>query len=202
MGKCRVSYIFRYISLTSVVLLLISGIAFARPVTMNLAFNIGGDKDNIIRVNGTSFSGLGPDEKVIAELDKKFISSEKNSKVLAMVFAGSDFLGSGFNTTYSANEYLLFLSQDGYSNRLLITFTNGTFRDVENKAQDAEAFHMVSKIFGNMLILSPRSFPFFIRVEYGSLHLDGRIRFDGPTKLFIKNIGKIGNMANVTMKVI
>jgi len=188
--------------LFTVLSLLLVSVVYARPVTVNVAFKIGSDKDNIIRVNGTSFSGLQTDKKVITELDKKFISSEKNSKVLSMVFAGSDFLNIGFNTTYSASEYLLFMTQDDNENRFLITFTNGTFANIESKAKDAEMFRTISRIFGNMLVPVPGAFSLFLRLEYRDIDLSDTTRFNGPTRLLIRNLGKSGNRNKLALNVI
>ncbi len=182
-------------------LLLVSSLTFARSVTMNLAFNIGNTKDNIIYVNGTNVNATQPDGRTFADLDKKSISSERRNKILALVFAGSEFLGTSFNTTYSASNYLLSMKQ-GSNNRFLIAFTNGTFADIEKKAKDAEEFHMISKLLGNMLFSSQDRFSFFLRLEYQGINLINRTRFEGPTKLLIKNAGKAGNLNNVTISVI
>jgi hypothetical protein len=184
-----------------IILLIIIPAASARSVTMNAAFNISG-KDNIIHVNGTDYNATQNNAATFTNLDKKFISSEKNSKVFAIVFAGSQFLDAYFNTTYSANEYLLAMSQDDYNNRFLIAFTNGTYSNIDSKAKDVEGFHMLSKLFGDLAFSVPNSFSFFLRLEYSDVDLYGRKRFDGPTKLLVKNSGKVGSIYNITLDVI
>jgi len=183
------------------ILLVFIAPSLARSVTINMAFTIGDDKNNIIHVNGTDYNGTDNNATMFAMVDKKFISSERSNKVFAMVFAGGEFLNILLNASYSPSAYLLQMSQEHKGNRFLLAFTNGTWRNIDSKAEGAEAAKILSKAFGTLAFSTPSSFPLFIRLEYDSIDLYSRIRFVSATKLLIKNVGSI-NRPNITMSVL
>ena len=185
-----------------VIIVASSGFVWARSVTMNLAFKIGSDKSDTIYVNGTSFFGSQSVEKNYSVMDKKYISSERDGKVLAMIFSGDEFMDTILSTSYSSNAYLIGMKQNSYRNRFVIGFTNGTYNNIDGKAKDVETVGFLAKNFGNFVFASPEKFPLYIRLEYANADIIGRTIFEGPTKLFIKNNGKIGDIFNISVSVL
>jgi hypothetical protein len=183
------SFLFLFLFISSV---------HARSVTLNLAFNIT-DKDNIIRVNDTDYNATQPAALTFLTLEKKFISAEKNGKVLSLVFAGRDFLSVFFNTTYSTNHYLIQMKQGDNENRFLLAFTNGTWRDIDDKAGSVEEARFLAKTFGALSFAVPNSFSFFLRLENDMIDIANSLRFDGSTKLLLRNRGEVNSLTNVTI---
>ncbi len=176
--------------------------AYARSVSMNFAFNIGGDKSDTIRTNGTDFSGSQTSEITFPTMDKKFVSSERNGKVFGLAFAGSEFLNIHINTSYSSSEYLLRMTQEAYNNRFLLAFTSGTWNNIDAHAKDAEDFRLISRTFGNIVLPVAGTFFFFMRLEYQNADIHNKTVMNGPVKLLIRNQGRIGNIFNISAAVI
>ena len=179
-----------------------SSTGLARSVSMDLAFKIGSDKSDTIHANGTDFSGSQANEKTFADMNKKYVSSERNNKVFAIIFAGQEFLNGLINTSYSSNAYLIGMTQNADKNLFLMGFTSGTYNNIDEKAKDIELFGFLSGTLGNNVAFVPKNFPFFIRLEYGNADIQNRFLIRGPTKLFIRNQGKIGSIYNITFDVI
>ncbi|MBI3190090.1 hypothetical protein HYZ41_00125 [archaeon] len=175
--------------------------AEAKTVTMNFAFSFNGDKSDTIRVNETSYLGTTTQEKTFTSLGKKFISAERGTSVLGLVFAGSEFINVKLNTSYSATAYMLGMSQDEINNRFLLAFTTGVWGNIDSKTSDVESFGYISKVFGDVTFTQPETFPFFIKLEYRNVDLLNRTIFRGPARFFMTNTGKSGTLTNVTTEV-
>lgn len=181
-------------------LMLVSAAAYARSVTMSLAFNIT-NKDNIIRANDTLYNTIATNATTMSNV-KKFISSERNGTLAGLVFAGTDFLSISLNTTYSANHYLMQLSQDDNSNRFIIPVANGTWESIDARLGDIDRTKIMGSAFGNIFYAVPKAFDFFIRLEYRNVDIINNVRFDGSTSFFMKNAGKSGKLSMINVSVI
>lgn len=179
----------------------LSNFSYAHTVTLNYAFRIGADKDNIIHVNDTDFNATQANLSGFQLLDKKFITAERGSTVFGMVFAGKAFLNASLNTTYSASEYLLQMKQGGEKNKFLVAFTNGTWRNVDSTI-NLERDKIPSKTFGDVVIRARENFPFFMRAEYESIDISNRVRWDGPVKIAIRHEGLVNGLANITFRLL
>ncbi len=176
-------------------LLLAVDAASAHTVTLNYAFHIGADKDNIIHVNDTDFNATQANLSAFTALDRKFITSERTGVVFGLVFAGKTFLNASLNTTYTAADYILQMKQSAERDRFLVTFTNGTWRNIDNAAAQSA---MPSKTFGDIIKIA-RAVPLFIRAEYDTIDINNRLRWDGSAKIAIRNQGIVNGLTNVTL---
>ena len=189
----------RYL-LLALLAVLILPIAFAHTVTLNLAMHIGNDVNNV-HVNSTDYS-MSPNLLTFSNLDKKYISANSSSTIAAAVSAGT-FLNARLNTTYNFTHYLLQMTQDSDKNRFLITVTNGTYNDIEDRLGMIQATRMVSSTFGKFVVQVPSSFMTFIRLEYTNVDITGLVEWSGIGQLQIRNKGPTSRaIPNVTLEVV
>ena len=95
------------------------------------------------------------------------------------------------------------MTQSSEKNRFLITVTNGTYSDIEDRLEMIAATRMVSSTFGKFILQAPASFMTFIRLEYTNIDITGLTEWSGIGQLRIKNIGfTTRNLPNVTVEVI
>ena len=59
---------------------------------------------DVVVINNTEYSLTTPVYFRFSDLDKKLITSEKNSKVFALIFAGKTFLEAAFNLDFDLTQ--------------------------------------------------------------------------------------------------
>lgn len=156
----------------SLILLAIFGYSFSvgRTAQLNLAFSIGAKDDNIT---------VGTD----------YVSAEDSGIILAIVSSGTA-TARGNITAYSANEYMLQLTQALEDNRFLITITNGTSQTIESRLRLLGSRRILPKTFGSVAVAVPTNLFLFLRLEYEDLDITTRTRWSAsPTQLIIRNDG-------------
>jgi hypothetical protein len=172
-------------------------------VTMNLAFKIDDDKNNTIHTDNSDCNALtnGNSASGFSSLENKFISAERDNKVLGIVFAGSSFYHTYFNTSYSSAAYLLQMKQAARGNKFLITFTNGTYATLDSAVGQARN-KIPGRTFGDIAKETRASFPLYIRAEYDTIDIASRIRWDGAVRIAIRNSGLVNGLANITLSLL
>ncbi len=161
---------------------------FGRSVSMNFAFNIGGDKldDTIKRSQRYAIS-----------------SDVALGTVFAAVFSGSSPFTSTENGAYSASENMLGLIQSAKDNRFIITYTKGSDATITSRAPELGGGAIPSKTFHNYAELKPDTFRIYMILQYTTLHLTGSPSWKGTGKLLIKNNGKDADgLGNISIEVV
>ena len=180
---------------------ILSAAALAHTVTLNLVMNIG-NNNSTIHINNTDYNASSPTSLTFTNLDKKYVSANNTTTTAAIVSAGT-LLNIRINNTYNRTHYLLQMTQSSEKNRFLITVTNGTYSDIEDRLEMIAATRMVSSTFGKFILQAPASFMTFIRLEYTNIDITGLTEWSGIGQLRIKNIGlTTRNLPNVTVEVI
>jgi hypothetical protein len=171
-------------------------------VTLNLAFRIGSDKaNNIIHSYSSDCAASTAVSSGFYSLENKFISAHRDSDVLGVAFAGSDFYHTYFDTSYSSDSYLLQLKQAAAGNKFIITLTNGTSSTLENAIM-RERDKIPSRTLGSVTREARSSFPLFIRAEYDAIDINNRIHWDGAVRIAIRNNGFVNGLANITLSLL
>ncbi|MFC2143241.1 hypothetical protein ACFLQN_02475 [Candidatus Aenigmatarchaeota archaeon] len=175
----------------------------AHEVSMNFAFNIGGDKDDtIIHVNDTDYPGIHPEGPIVFDdLEKKYISAERAGidAVAALVFGGSNFLTLSMDTTYGLTSFLFKINQDDEDNRFIVAFTEGSWDNIENHLGE----RIPSKTYGdfNSLLYNTENFVYSIILQRSDIEFIERVRLSGLNKLFIKNVGEEQGKTKILVEV-
>src|SRR3989338_3831027 len=121
---------------------------------------------NTIRANDTDF-GATPSSLTFTDLTKKYLLANNTTSMAGIASAGI-LLSARVNTSYNSTHYLLQMTQDCESSRILLFATNGSYTDVEDNLDMIEQTRMVSSTFGRFVAGVPKTFPTFIRLEYRS----------------------------------
>lgn len=180
------------------IMLFLSATANAYEVTYNLAFRIGTDKNETIRVNDATYNGNVSTLADFSTLSKKYIASNRSNSVLALVFAGSAMNNVQLNTTYSSGQYLFQVRQSHENNRLLIAFTNGSWDATEDDLDEVDRSRIISRNFANILFAKPLGFVLYLRLEYADVDIGNSLAWSGIGKLRIRNRG--ASPPNVTFE--
>lgn len=177
--------------------LLLIPITSGYEITHNMAFHIGSDKNETIRVNDTTYNGAISTTEDFSYLEKKYIASNRTS-ILAMVFAGSALTKIHLDTDYSSESYLFQVRQSDESNRLLIAFTNSTWEAVEDDLDEVSRSGIIAKNFAKIFFPRPLGFFISLRLEYRDIDIGNSLAWSGIGKLVIRNNG--GSPPNLTLE--
>ena len=172
---------------------------YAYETTMNFAYKIGSDKNEVIRVNDADYNAAVTNSQVFTSLAKKYISSRRGSSVFGIFFAGDEFVNAGFNSSYSGTEYLIYVTQGSKSNRFIIGFAN-TSQGNYDSASDVVALHKIvlSTISSVSYAFVPNNF--YMIIELDAL-LTSYIKWSGAVNLVIKNNGLTDNLYNISLEI-
>jgi len=91
---------------------------------------------------------------------------------------------------YEHNPHYTLLQLTG--SRFLITATNGTYHDVDDKLLMIRNNGIVSSVFGRFAAYAPSAFTIFMRLEYTDIDIDNDIEWSGIGRLIIRNMGVNG----------
>ena len=181
--------------------LLFSGIAAAHTVTFNFAVRTGNaGSDFTIRANDTDF-GTTPTSLTFTGLGKKYLLANNTTSMAGIASAGT-LLSARLNTSYNSTHYLLQMTQDGESSRILLFATNGSYPDVEDNLDMIEQTRMVSSTFGRFVAGVPKTFPTFIRLEYTNIDIYGRAFWSGTGQLRIRYNGMNRGIPNIPIELV
>ncbi len=175
-----------------------AGVAHAHTVTMNLAFHIGSDKDNLIHVDGNDFNGTQFLVEHYDTLEKPYMSSEKDGIVAAVISSGR-FVNGVLQTSYSADDYLFQMTQDNNENMFIIAFTKGSWQNIETHVGSEK---MPSLTYGYFSPKAPGSYMFFSRLGFESIDIIGDATVSGEKTIFVRNMGSSGLKDRVEIGVI
>jgi len=156
----------------------LSSVSYAHTVTANFAFNIGGDKeDTTVHVNDENYSATFPNELNFFDLEKKYISAQRNGLLAYMIFNGNDFLNIKFRQ-YDMDNYMFQMIQGADKNKFIIGFTSGSWPDIESKLSG-----IPSKTVGNLQQDIKRDKSFFVRADYSGIDILNALRVSGVKKV-------------------
>ena len=196
------NYLMKWIFLGFLAMILLSGAALAHTVTINLVMHIGNDINNTLHINETDYNVSPSTSLTFSSLDKRYISANNTTSIVAIAAAGT-LLNIRFNNTYNSTHYLLQMTQDSDKNRFLIAMTNGTYNDIDDRLAMIDNLKTVSSTFGKFITVAPSSFTTFIRLEYTNVDIDRIVEWSGIGRLLIKNRGLTGRgVPNVTLEVV
>ena len=160
---------------------------FGRSVSMSFGMKIGANKSDDI-VKRTSTYAISND------LD--------NGTVFGLLHSGSAAFSTAENRTYTAEDYLLTLTQSADSNRFIIAYTKGDDSTIRDKAE-LGGMKIPSKTFYDYPEIKPGIFKIFIMLQYTNLHITGEGGWRGAGKLLIRNNGIAGDgLDNITVEVV
>jgi len=185
-------------------IILLAVLVFSLPIyayetTMNFAYKIGSDKNEIIHVNNVDYSAASDNNQIFTSMAKKYISSRRGSSVFGVFFSGDEFVSAGFDSSYSGTEYLVHLTQGSRSNRFLIGFANTTQGSYDS-AYDVVDIHKII-----LTTISSASYGFVPNNFYMIIEIDALlasyIKWSGAVNLIIKNNGLKDGLYNISLEV-
>ncbi|MFH0949181.1 MAG: hypothetical protein V1802_01710 [Candidatus Aenigmatarchaeota archaeon] len=185
-----------------IVLLMLLPVAFAHTVTMNFAFNMSANKQDTVHVNGFNYDAGEEIKLNFADMEKKYISSQTNDIVSALISAGSGFISLGFDSHYSPSSYMFNISQSHKKNRFILAFTNGTWESIDKKTTDIESSGIISSAFSPFRAAAPAMQTVFLRLAYSNIDIASRIHLLGNVNLLVKNAGKSDGRTKIIIEVI
>lgn len=147
---------------------------------------------NDIRVNGTTNRSDETIDETYNPIDK-FISSQYGGIFFGVIFAGSKFNNislkseSGYTPEFRLN-------QDYDKNRVIVTFTNGTWENLKDNLPEINTYGLSMTSLGTNSFNSPQKFRTSVAVILEGIELTDSTRWGtGSYELLIRNEGKIGN---------
>lgn len=154
--------------------------------TVNAADSAGFNKvGENVKIVITPSMGSPCDDQI--SYNDSFIAA-KDTPMFALVSSGSAF---GSRITNVSCDYTMELKQGLNNNRFLLTFTNATAQNIENKASFLDNQEIPETRFGELFYTIPTSFRIYLRLAYETLNLVNRIRLiAGATDLIVQNTGK------------
>lgn len=173
----------------------VSGVPCSKTLTSSFATHI--NATDTIRINGTSVLSTDSVDQAYNP-EKKFVSSQSNGTVFSVVNAGKYFKNISVNTSYPDDDYLFRIRQGSEGNRLLVSFTNGTWENIDDRMLEVESNGMVGTAFGNFSFQPPEEAQTSIFLFFKDCNLTKSERWKASgQKITARNAGRISNITNV-----
>jgi hypothetical protein len=147
--------------------------AFAHDVTMQLSFSMPGAT---IHANDSDITG----SIIFTNISKPYIAANKTGSVLALVFAGLD-----FQTLSYIPAHTFAITQKAVGNRVLLVLTNGSWANVDAKA-NIKPFPVGR--FG-FFASNTQTFDSFALLQYQTIDIISDLGWDGKRSVAVRNVG-------------
>lgn len=173
----------------------VSGIPYSKAIATSFATHI--NSTDTIRINETSVLSTDSVDQTYNP-ENKFVSSQSNGTVFSVVHAGKYFKNISVNTSYPDDDYIFRIRQGSEGNRLLVSFTNGTWENIDARILEVESNNLVGTSFGNFSLQSSENSQTSIFLFYKDANLTRSERWKANgQKITAVNTGRISNITNI-----